>query len=115
MAADLTSIRRLAKNKQLNWSVHATQRVCERGISSADAIAVLSDDANEILETQPPIKPWQNERYAVYCSAYPEIIVIVTVIFDSLPKLQIITVENPAKDKWNKNPTPPPTLVRNRT
>ena len=114
MAADTRSLRLLATNGQINWTVHATQRLFERGIKKEDVVHILSSSKNELLETQPPKREWESERYAVYSLDHPVIIVIVVVEFVPTPSLLALTAEFPDDKKWIENKNPPPTLVRIR-
>ncbi len=113
MAVDLTALRQLARNGCVDWSAHATQRMIERNITRASVISTLENSNNEVLEVQPPQKPWQNERYAVYYNKIPNVIAVVTfTIVAGLPRLLVITVEHPQTEKWALNFNPPPSLIR---
>ena len=113
MTLDLVTIRRAARAARITWRYHALLRATQRGITRAQALAVI--EAGEIVETRPTARPYPKALLMAQVDAGRSLYVSVAYDGDD-DRLYVITVHwlDPRKweDPWTRKP---PGAKRRRT
>lgn len=94
----LSDIRSKIKEKKINWRVHATQRLIERGISRASIIHSILNC--EIIEEYPADFPFPSCLILGFDENSSPLHSVCAI---GQNYLWIITVYKPASDKWENN------------
>lgn len=113
MTLDLVIVRRVARAARITWRYHALLRATQRGITRAQALAVL--ETGEIVETRPTARPYPKALLMAQIDDGRPL--YVSVAHDARDdRLYVITVHwlDPRKweDPWTRKP---PGAKRRRT
>jgi hypothetical protein len=93
---DLLRLRDLLRQGRFEWSKHALQRMAKRGISQADATAVL--DAGDQIEDYPQDKPYPSGLFLGWIDDRP---IHVVAALDALNGwVYVITAYEPGLDRF---------------